>query len=76
MTNGELSLNGKTIRLKRLKLLIIINKRGKRIITADTALSLRVYFGSSPKFWVGPQDDYDIEEVCKGKKMYSIEFDE
>jgi len=34
----------------------------KRRITADTALRLGSYFGNSAKFWLGLQDDYDIEE--------------
>jgi addiction module HigA family antidote len=34
----------------------------KRRITADTALRLSAFFGNSPKFWLGLQDDYDIEE--------------
>lgn len=36
--------------------------KGKRRITADTALRLGKYFGTSPKFWLGLQDDYDLEE--------------
>jgi len=36
--------------------------KGKRRITADTALRLSSYFGNTPKFWLGLQDDYDIEE--------------
>ena len=36
--------------------------KGKRRITADTALRLSYYFGNSPKFWLGLQDDYDLEE--------------
>lgn len=36
--------------------------KGKRRITADTALRLASYFGNSAKFWLGLQDDYDIEE--------------
>ncbi|MET4074911.1 addiction module HigA family antidote [Hymenobacter sp. UYCo722] len=35
--------------------------KGKRRITADTALRLGRYFGNSPKFWLGLQDDYDVE---------------
>ena len=42
--------------------------KGKRSITADTALRLSLYFGTSPKFWLGLQDDFDIEEESKGKK--------
>lgn len=36
--------------------------KGKRRITADTALRLSSYFGNSAKFWLGIQNDYDIEE--------------
>jgi antitoxin HigA-1 len=36
---------------------------GKRAITADTALRLACYFGNSEKFWLGLQDDYDLEEA-------------
>lgn len=36
--------------------------RGKRGITADTALRLAKYFGTTSKFWLGLQDDYDLEE--------------
>jgi addiction module HigA family antidote len=39
--------------------------KGKRGITADTALRLSKYFGTSPKFWLGMQDDYDLEEQTK-----------
>ena len=42
--------------------------KGKRRITADTALRLSSYFGNSPKFWLGLQDDYDIEEERENKK--------
>lgn len=41
--------------------------KGNRRITADTALRLSKYFGNSAKFWLGIQDDYDIEEE-KGNK--------
>ncbi len=42
--------------------------KGKRRITADTALRLASYFGNSAKFWLGLQDDYDIEEESENKK--------
>ncbi|TVR77742.1 MAG: addiction module antidote protein, HigA family [Chitinophagaceae bacterium] len=42
--------------------------KGKRRITADTALRLSKYFGNSAKFWLGLQDDYDIEEEKAEKK--------
>jgi antitoxin HigA-1 len=34
---------------------------GKRRITADTALRLARYFGISPQFWMGLQNDYDLD---------------
>jgi addiction module HigA family antidote len=36
--------------------------KGRRRVTADTALRLSKYFGTTPKFWLGLQDDFDIEE--------------
>ena len=36
--------------------------KGRRRITADTALRLSKYFGTSSKFWLGLQNDFDIEE--------------
>ena len=36
--------------------------KGKRRITADTALRLASYFNNSPKFWLGLQADFDLEE--------------
>ena len=43
----------------------IIN--GNRSITADTALRLSYYFGNSAKFWLGLQNDFDLEEEKKIK---------
>ena len=34
---------------------------GKRAVTADTALRLARYFGTSAKFWLGLQADYDLD---------------
>ena len=49
--------------------------KGNRRITADTALRLSRYFRNSAKFWLGLQDDYDIEEEeqTKLKELDSIE---
>src|SRR3954470_11307222 len=41
--------------------------KGNRRITADTALRLSKFFGNSAKFWLGLQDDYDIEDESKQK---------
>ena len=35
--------------------------RGKRGITADTALRLSIVLGTSAEFWMGLQSDYDLE---------------
>lgn len=48
--------------------------KGNRRITADTALRLSKYFGNSAKFWLGIQDDYDIEEgkITKASELKRI----
>ena len=48
--------------------------KGNRRITADTAIRLSNYFGNSVKFWLGLQDDYDIEEemLKKAKEFKAI----
>ncbi|MFZ5939218.1 MAG: HigA family addiction module antitoxin [Bacteroidota bacterium] len=46
--------------------------KGKRRITADTALRLSSYFGNSPKFWLGLQDDYDLEDEKNNNKEVLI----
>jgi addiction module HigA family antidote len=35
--------------------------RGRRAITADTALRLARYFGTTPQFWMNLQSNYDLE---------------
>jgi antitoxin HigA-1 len=42
--------------------------KGKRRVTADTALRLSAFFGNSAKFWLGLQDDYDVEEEIRAKQ--------
>lgn len=49
-----------------------------RGISADTALRLSIYFGNSAKFWLGLQNDFDLEEennkkhkVLDGIRKYS-----
>ena len=38
---------------------------GKRAITADSALRLAAFFGTTSGFWMGLQADYDTEEAAK-----------
>jgi antitoxin HigA-1 len=45
--------------------------KGNRSITADTAIRLSYYFGNSAKFWLGLQNDFDLEEQ---KKLKASEF--
>lgn len=47
--------------------------KGNRRITADTALRLSRYFRNSAKFWLGLQDDYDIEEEER-TKLKELDF--
>lgn len=48
--------------------------KGNRRVTADTALRLSKFFGNSAKFWLGLQDDFDIEDekAHKQKDLNSI----
>ncbi len=46
--------------------------KGKRRLTADTALRLSTYFGNSALFWMGLQNDYDLEEARKRHKNLKI----
>ncbi len=49
--------------------------KGRRRITADTAIRLSQFFGNSVKFWMGIQDDYDIriEFAAKQEEFGSIQ---
>lgn len=44
---------------------------GKRSVTADTALRLARALGTSERFWLGLQSDYDLEEAHRalGKEL-------
>ncbi len=48
--------------------------KGKRRITADTALRLASYFGTTAKFWLGLQDDFDLEaeQEVKNEILFQI----
>lgn len=48
--------------------------KGNRSVTADTALRLSKYFGNTPNFWLGLQNDFDIEEelLLKGSDLKLI----
>ena len=44
---------------------------GKRAITADTALRLAKFFGTTPEFWLNLQSDFDLKQAIKksGKRI-------
>ena len=48
---------------------------GKRAISADTALRLARYFGTSEGFWLGLQADYDLEEARRQLGDRQVELD-
>ena len=41
--------------------------KGRRSITADTALRFSKYFGTTPDFWLGLQIEYDLREEMSHK---------
>lgn len=46
--------------------------RGKRGITADTALRLSRYFGNSARFWIGLQSGYDLWVASKSNVLNKV----
>jgi addiction module HigA family antidote len=46
--------------------------RGKRSITADTAMRLGTYFGTSAQLWLGLQMDHDLWIAAKNKSLAKI----
>ena len=45
---------------------------GKRSITANSALRIAKYFGTSPEFWLNLQTSYDLEEASKDIDLGNI----
>lgn len=44
----------------------------KRAVTPDTAIRLAKFFGTSVKFWIGLQADYDVEEAQQAHDYNNI----
>jgi antitoxin HigA-1 len=59
----EVSLNqlARDLRVPMNRISAIVN--GKRSITADTAMRLARYFGTSPQYWMNLQTAYDLQVV-------------
>ena len=45
---------------------------GKRSVSADTAVRLSRFFGTSEMFWLGLQNDYDLEEARQKVDLVEI----
>ena len=56
----------KEINIPQTRLSEIIH--GRRRVTADSALRLAKFFGNSAQFWLGLQNDYDLEEESRSKE--------
>lgn len=48
---------------------------GKRVITADTAIRLAHYFGTSEEFWMALQATFDLEEARNklGRRLQQLD---
>ena len=46
--------------------------RGKRSITADTAIRLGTYFGLPAQFWLNLQNDYDLRVARNDKDLKKV----
>jgi antitoxin HigA-1 len=46
--------------------------RGKRGVSANTALRLGLYFGNSAQFWLNLQNRYDLAEAAKDRSIRKI----
>src|SRR4051812_34638727 len=74
LDDSGISINrlGRDLRVPVNRISEIIN--GKRGITADTALRLARYFGTSAQYWLNLQSRYDLE-VAEVEKLAGIERD-
>lgn len=61
MKDEGISINGlaQAIRVPPNRISLIVNRR--RSITADTAVRLARFFGTSPQYWLNIQNRYDLE---------------
>jgi antitoxin HigA-1 len=65
MKDEEVSINAlaQAIRVPANRISLIVNER--RAITADTALRLATFFGTSPEYWLNIQNQYDLACIDK-----------
>ncbi|MEN0077255.1 MAG: HigA family addiction module antitoxin [Paracraurococcus sp.] len=64
-----LSANALALRVPANRVTAILH--GRRGITADTALRLAAYFGTTPEFWLGLQQQHELEiaERAQGERI-------
>ena len=46
--------------------------RGKRAISADTALRLGIYFGLPAQFWLNLQNEYDLRRAARSAALKKV----
>ncbi len=65
----ELSINrlARDLRVPVTRMSEIVN--GRRSITADTALRLARYFGTTPEFWINLQGAYDLDVATRASAL-------
>jgi addiction module HigA family antidote len=63
MKDEDISINAlaQAIRVPANRISLIVN--GKRSISADTAARLGRFFGTSPRYWMNIQNQYDLALV-------------
>ena len=57
----ELGLSARALHVPTNRITAILN--AQRAVTADTALRLARYFGTSPEFWLNLQSAYDLRRT-------------
>jgi antitoxin HigA-1 len=62
-----LSVNALAIALRVPATRIQAIAKGERAITADTALRLAHYFGTTPEFWINSQGIYELDKAKREK---------
>jgi addiction module HigA family antidote len=61
LKESGITANALALRLRVPANRITVILQGKRAITAETALRLGRYFGTSPEFWMNLQTKYDLD---------------
>lgn len=60
----------KSIDVPQTRISEILHER--RVISPDTAYRLSKFFGNSAHFWLGLQNDYDLERIKENEEKYEM----